>query len=84
MATKEECDRYAIALAQRFEELTDWAVANWPRKDEPLLKSDFDESRKELSRILGPKLGDGDGGSSPPDGGDDGGQYRELTPMPWP
>lgn len=83
MATKEECDRYAIALAQRFEELTDWAVANWPRKDAPLVKTDFAQCRKELAYILGPKLGDGSGGP-PNEPGTDDGQYREVSPMPWP
>ncbi|HEY8607429.1 MAG TPA: hypothetical protein VIM12_10000 [Noviherbaspirillum sp.] len=84
MASKEECDHFAAQLAQRFEEYTKWALTNWPNKEFPLLPSDFDRSRQELSDILGPKLAAGetrrpDDGSSPEDG-----QYRDVTPMPWP
>ena len=98
MATKEECDRYAAELTHRFDELVQWAMSNWPKPEFPLLSSDFSESRREISQIVGPKLGDGDSGDSdnsghsgatPPEtprpafGGDDG-QYRDVTPMPWP
>lgn len=60
MASKEECDRYADELTRRFDDLMQWAITHWPRKDFPLMRSDFDASRRELSEILGPKLGDPD------------------------
>lgn len=60
MASKEECDRYADELTRRFDHLMQWAITHWPRKDFPLMRSDFDASRRELSEILGPKLGDPD------------------------
>jgi hypothetical protein len=83
MASKEECDRYAVELAQRFENLTQWAISNWPNKEFPLLESDFSASRKELGEILGPKLSSGETSpSSPLD--DEAGQYRNVTPAPWP
>jgi hypothetical protein len=82
MASKEECDRYAAMLAQRFEEFTNWAITNWPNKECPLLQSDFTQSRKELSDILGPKLSAGE--STPRDAPPNDGQYRDVTPMPWP
>ncbi|GIZ53182.1 hypothetical protein [Noviherbaspirillum aridicola] len=84
MASKEECDRYAAQLAQRFEEYTKWAIANWPNKDFPLLASDFDRSREELSDILGPKLAAGETRRPDQDGDAGGGQYRDVAPMPWP
>jgi hypothetical protein len=65
MASKEQCDRYAAELVARFDDLTRWAIANWPRADFPLMQSDFSEARKEISRIIGPKLGDGDTQSAP-------------------
>lgn len=83
MASKAECDKYAAQLAQRFEEYTRWAMEHWPNKDFPLLASDFDASRRELSEILGPKLSHGEDPSDPP-GNSDAGQYRDVTPMPWP
>lgn len=83
MASKEECDKYATELTHRFEELTRWAIANWPKRDIPLLASDFAESRREISGIVGPKLGDDDAGVSP-DTDRNSGQYIDMNPMPWP
>ncbi len=60
MASKEEYDRYAAELTRRFDEYAQWAIANWPNADFPLLDSDFAESRRELSGIIGPKLGEPD------------------------
>lgn len=83
MATKAECDKYAAMLLQRFEEYTKWAIANWPNKNFPLMESDFEASYRELSEILGPKLSEGE--EKPAASGESGrGQYRDVTPMPWP
>ena len=87
MASKEECDRYAAVLAQRYDDFVKWAIANWPKKDFPLLESDFEASRRELADILGPKLDEsGDRSSVPPARTQEGdtGQYRDMNPMPWP
>jgi hypothetical protein len=83
MASKEECDNYAAELTNRFEQFTMWAMENWPRKEFPLMSSDFSESRKEIAQIVGPKLGEGD--SNPPDSRkDDSAPFLDVTPMPWP
>lgn len=84
MASKEESDRYAAELTQRFEELTNWAIANWPKKEFPLLQSDFSEARREISEIAGPKLGDGEGGPAGAGIAHGSLQYRDVNPMPWP
>ena len=86
MASKEECDQYAAELTRRFDELVQWALANWPKREFPLLSSDFSASRREISKIVGPKLGDADEPDSlpPPAFGGNDGQYRDVTPMPWP
>lgn len=87
MASKEECDRYAAELTQRFEELTRWAIANWPKKEFPLLQSDFSESRREISEIAGSKLGEGgegETGSTAPGIPASATQFRDVNPMPWP
>jgi hypothetical protein len=90
MAGREEYDRYAAELAQRFEDWVGWAITHWPRENYPLLSSDFEASRRELSQILGPKLGDPDQAASetgpepknsPHDQHE---QYRDTKPMPWP
>ena len=84
MASKEECDRYAAELNRRFEELTSWAITHWPDKNFPLLKSDFNQSRREIAGIIGPKLGDGDSGSSTPGNDKDAAPFIDMKPMPWP
>lgn len=84
MATKVECDKYAAELAQRFEELTMWAIEKWPKPEFPLLQSDFSESRKEIGQILGPKLGEGSEGGTTSPGNDEPNQYVDMNPMPWP
>jgi len=84
MASKEECDRYAAELTRRFEELTHWAIANWPKKEFPLLESDFCDARREIGEIVGPKLGEGEPGNSAPGIPSNSGQFRDVNPMPWP
>jgi hypothetical protein len=84
MASKEECDRYAAELTQRFEELTRWAIANWPKKDFPLLSSDFSESRREIGGIVGSKLGDASNDDVASDRRRGSSQYVDMNPMPWP
>lgn len=84
MASKEECDQFAAELTRRFEALTQWATENWPKKEFPLLQSDFSESRREIGEIVGPKLGDGDQNASPSRKRDDSAPYIDMNPMPWP
>jgi hypothetical protein len=82
MARKEDLDRYAAEVAQRFEDLIDWAMENWPNKNFPLMQSDFAQSRKEIAAILGDKLGEGDMDPLPCDDGSH--QYIDMNPAPWP
>ncbi len=84
MKNKDELDQYAAEMVRRFEALTTWAIENWPHHDFPLMQSDFAESRREIAKIVGPKLGEGDPNapSSPPD--DQDGQYIDMNPAPWP
>jgi hypothetical protein len=81
MADKKQCDQYASELARRFEELTHWAVDNWPLRDTPLLLSDFETSRKEFGAIIGPRLSQGRGD---PASSDEAPQYVQVNPAPWP
>jgi hypothetical protein len=85
MASKEQFDRYAAELVARFEDLTHWAVANWPRDDFPLMQSDFKDARREISLIIGPKLGDADTPEPhEPRRKPDDRQYVDMNPAPWP
>lgn len=83
MASKEECDQYAAELTRRFDEYVRWAIANWPKPEFPLLSSDFKESRREISLIAGPKLGDSEEQDSAASSRNSK-QFRDMNPMPWP
>ncbi|WP_148415493.1 hypothetical protein [Noviherbaspirillum massiliense] len=82
MATKEECDKYAAELTQRFDDMVRWAIENWPKPEFPLLDSDFRQSRRELGEILGPKLGDGEAEAPPAPNESE--PFIPTNPMPWP
>lgn len=83
MANKEQLDQYAEELVQRFDELTRWAIENWPHRNLPLMQSDFAESRREIAKIVGPRLGEGDP-DAPPSSPEPDRQYFDMNPAPWP
>lgn len=82
MATKEQSDAFATEALNRFEEFTNWALQNWPNKHFPLMVSDFSESRRELSLILGEKLDNGQTRDDLPQ--DPAPDFVDTNPMPWP
>ncbi|QRX83192.1 hypothetical protein [Glaciimonas sp. PAMC28666] len=88
MNDKEKRDEFADELTRRFDELTHWAIEHWPVASFPLMPSDFSESGKEISEILGPKLaqGESDNSNDPQitSQSEHEPQYVNVTPMPWP
>lgn len=92
MANKEQYDAYAQEVARRFEEWVQWTIEHWPRDRQPLMESDFASARRELSEILGPRLGEPEEATRPADRVPDppglapekDRQFRDMNPMPWP
>lgn len=84
MTTKEEYDQYAAELNQRFEAMMTWAIQHWPKKNFPLMQSDFSEARREIAHIIGPKLGDGDDESQEAKRRKNQTPFIDIKPMPWP
>ncbi len=84
MADKEQCDKFAAEMAQRYEDFTRWAIENWPHKDAPLLQSDLSSSRREIAFILGSKLTQSEAARAAASSADDAGQYINQNPAPWP
>ncbi len=84
MANKEQCDRFAVEMAGRFEDFAKWAIENWPNSDYPLLQSDFSEARKEIGRILGGRLNESQTNKPASDGAGSSDQYVNMNPAPWP
>src|SRR4051812_6067536 len=84
MTDKERYDAFASAFMQRYDELVHWAMVNWPNEKFPLMASDFAESRREISQILGPKLGDPEPSRPSYGSGKKEPQYLDVSPAPWP
>lgn len=84
MAEPTKNDQFAAEFNQRFDALIDWARANWPEKNQPLVADDFSASRREITLLLGARLHAGapyNAGPTPTEGGE---QYVNVAPAPWP
>lgn len=66
---------------RRFEEVQNWAIANWPDPEHPISSSDFVEARKE---ILALGMTETESNRMAPEPEQGGPQYIEVTPAPWP
>jgi len=92
MAGTSQVEIYAAEVNRRFEEWVRWSIEHWPRPDQPLTESDFEAARRELSEILGPRLGEEEQSGRPVDlvpdppglAPDEDRQFRDMNPMPWP
>jgi hypothetical protein len=73
---------YAEQMAARFQVYVDWAIANWPVKEQPLDQAAFDRSRDDLIAICRQAGAPVDGKVDP--GVPGGAQFVPVTPMPWP
>jgi hypothetical protein len=70
-------------LWQRFEQLQQWAMENWPDREHPLTSADFVESRKEILGLRDPAQAPArpPADREPEQGG---AQYVDMNPTPWP
>lgn len=84
MPNKEQCDKFAAEMAQRFEDFAKWAIDNWPHKNAPLLQSDLTSSRREIAFILGSKLTQSEAAGEASSSAGDTAQYINQNPAPWP
>ena len=70
-------------LWQRFEQLQQWAMENWPDQEHPLSSADFVETRKEILGLRNPPQAPaGLAAEREPEQG--GAQYVNMNPTPWP
>lgn len=84
MANKDEIQQFGAEMKQRFEEFASWAVANWPDKSHPLSRTDFDTARKEISTLAAGSQNIGDKNAAIPEPSENGPQYVNVNPAPWP
>lgn len=83
MADKETA-QFEAEMKQRFEALMTWAIENWPDRKHPLSRSDFDKARREIARLAegGPNIGERN--AEIPEPSENGPQYVNSNPAPWP
>lgn len=81
MTAKNTDEAFNTEAMRRFDELVYWAIANWPHKNSPPAKPDFDALRQQFSQVLAPAHGQE---RSVPEPEADGPQYVSMNPTPWP
>lgn len=81
MDTGPEIDAFRKELIRRFDELTHWAVDNWPDRSRPLSAVDFVRIREQMAAAGDRPEDSGQRGLDPAEGGP---QYRDVDPAPWP
>jgi hypothetical protein len=87
---------FSAEIKRRFEELTAWAIANYPDHQHPLGDADFSICRQQIALLAEPRppekqniRPDADASineqnKSIPEPSDSGPQYVGVTPSPWP
>jgi hypothetical protein len=75
---------FAAELQRRFEELSTWAIANSPNPASPLKQADFEVCRSEIARLADRDNDVGDRNASIPEPSENGPQYVNMNPTPWP
>lgn len=84
MTGNNQYDAFAAEASSRFEEFVQWTIDNWPKKDSPLLPSDFDQARRDMKNHLSHKLSaqaDAHAGTTQKE---EQIQYLPVSPAPWP
>jgi hypothetical protein len=81
MENKDPIRQFVNELERRFEEVQQWAIANWPDQERPLTSSNFVEARKEIL-ALGRMTSELNHKAPEPSEG--GPQYVSTAPAPWP
>jgi hypothetical protein len=81
MNDKPQTEQFAADLEQRFSDLVQWAVSNWPDRERPLSAADLDDARRAVHAITqrlrypaGEALAPSEGGA----------QFVNVSPAPWP
>ena len=82
-----ESDRmktFGIEMKARFEAFTAWAIDQWPDTSHPLARTDFDVARKEIETLAEGRQDIGERNAEIPEPSENGPQYVNVNPTPWP
>lgn len=81
MTDKPQAEQFAADLEQRFADLVQWTISNWPDHEHPLAAGDMEDVRRAVHAIAqrlrypaGEALAPSEGGA----------QFVNVSPAPWP
>jgi len=84
-----QVNAFATEAVHRYDAFIAWMIDHWPQQSDPLTLADFTAGKREMGLLLGAKLHadtDATAQSNYPatHAEVDDGQYRPVTPAPWP
>lgn len=84
MAHPDDTTFFENELKQRFDELVLWAVRNRPYNGAALRPTDFDDSWKDIAKLARDGVNIGEQNAAVPEPSENGPQYVNSNPAPWP
>lgn len=81
MSDQSDKEQFAADLEQRFHDLMQWAVSNWPDAERPISLADFEDAQKAVQALTRRVCHAGGEALSPSEGG---AQFVNVAPTPWP
>jgi hypothetical protein len=81
MSDQTENDQFAADLEQRFQDLMQWTISNWPDLERPISVADFEDAQRAVHGIT-QRLRHPQGEALAPSEG--GAQFVNMAPAPWP
>lgn len=84
MENSDRMKTFGIEMKARFEAFAAWAIDQWPDADHPLSSVDFDVARKEIEALTEGRQNIGERNADIPEPSENGPQYVNVNPTPWP
>ena len=81
MTEQNQKEQFAADLEQRFRDVMQWAVTNWPDPEHPIALGDFDDVHKAVLAIAQRVRQPSGEALAPSEGG---AQFVNIAPAPWP
>ena len=81
MSDQTQNDQFAADLEQRFQDLMQWTISNWPDQERPISVPDFEDAQRAVHAIA-QRLRYPQGEALAPSEG--GAQFVNVAPAPWP
>ena len=81
MSDQNQNEQFAADLEQRFRDVMQWAVTNWPDAEHPVALADFEDVYNAVQAISQRVRHPSGEALAPSEGG---AQFVNIAPAPWP